>query len=103
MFQGSRQAVQTAPIIKSNLLPEVKKSCIQNLEFVPIKGTNINHYVLRLDEDAGLETRDVKSLSGGPSGGGGGGGNITVNVYLDSEKIVDGLIRKQIENQSVHE
>ena len=49
----------------------MKKSAFK-LEFVPIKGTNINHYVLRLDEDAGLETRDVKSLSGGPSGGGGG-------------------------------
>ena len=99
--------LQTAHIMKSNLLPTDKSAF--KLAFVPIKGTNIDHYVLRLEEDAGQETRDITSLGGGlgnssgrggggggggtsPSGGGGGGGgggNITVNVYLNGQNLTN--------------
>ena len=45
----------------------MKKSAFK-LEFVPIKGTNINHYVLRLDEDDRIRKHGMsESLSGGPN------------------------------------
>ena len=100
---GNLEGLQTAHIIKKNLLPTEKSAF--KLEFVPIKGTNIDHYVLSLDEDAGQETRDITPLGGslgnssggggggtspsGGGGGGGGGGNVTVNFYLNSQNLTN--------------
>ena len=59
--------MKTVPIIKCNLLPTDKSTF--KLDFVSIKGANIDHYILRLDEKAGQATRDIIPLHGRRGGG----------------------------------